>query len=152
MKLYTAALLALCAFAHAQNTITIGSLTFLWSGPGTGGDACIYEGKFDTTGVLQEPLIIRSETMYNSNGQPSFPFGPWQTPASFQEIIGCNDIVSGTMQIQLSKSGGPVTLTLANGDTFKTAGIVTVVIQALPGKKALRKNQAVPIVLTQIVP
>jgi hypothetical protein len=149
-------------------TITIGTFTYIgivaWS-PNFSVSA--YEVKFDVEGVTLGPIPITRWTIYV--GDSNFSEGPTSTadqpsggwvllggdPYSSSPLEACSiNCVMIALQVQLSKGGGPVTLTLANGDTFKTAGIVTVIIQALPGKSQLgiRRNQSVPIVLTQIVP
>jgi hypothetical protein len=161
MKLYTAVLLALsvCATAFGQNTITIGKFRYLGTRPQGISE---YEAFFDTTGVTLEPLRI--EWMNIIVGASAVQEGSFYTPALWKwignvaypdQLWPCGNCVMIALQVMLSphdNCGRPVTLTLANGDSFKTAGCVTVVIQALPGKSQLVRNQSVPIVLQQIMP
>jgi len=149
-------LFSLSAFAQEPVTesIVIGQFTYL--GTNIQGIST-YQAAFDTTNVTLEPLKIAKETMYV--GASSLERGPFQTPTIWQELGGdpnqsdlspCGNCVVIAMQVQLSVSGEPVTFALANGEEFKTKGVVTVVIQALRGKEALVKHQSVSIVLQRM--
>jgi hypothetical protein len=150
--------LLLSLFAYGQEpwsgTITIGTFRYLGTSPqGTSQ----YEAFFDTTGVTAKPLTIYWMNMIV--GPSAMQFEQFTTPKLFEEygsdsyetlLWPCGTCAVIALQLQLSENGHSTTLTLANGDTFRTAGFITVVLQALPGKFWLMKYQSVPIVLTQI--
>jgi hypothetical protein len=155
MKLTIAGLiLALALSAYGQNSITIGHFKYL----GTVQGLSTYLATFDTTNVTLEPITIQAATMIV--GPSAVQGGPFQTPQVWEEYGGysplplwpCGNCAMIALQVYLADSGHPVTLTLANGDPFKTAGLVTVVIHAKPGQQMLVENQSVPIVLQRINP
>jgi hypothetical protein len=145
-------LLSLPAFAQQpwSGTISIGTLTYAGTVGAVANNQyiCAYQVHIDTTDVTLDPIKIVSETMY-VDGESAWEI-PQQAPNGWNWFFLCNKPVVAALQLQFSKSGNPVTLTLVNGDTFRTKGIVTVVLSALPGKKALIANQSIPIVLQQM--
>jgi len=150
-------LLSLSAYGQEpwSGKITIGRFTYLGIDEATA--TSTYEAFFDTTGVTREPL--KGLRMQMIVGPSTLWEGPFETPRLWEEIGSaayetelwpCGGCAVIALQVFLDAQAKPVTLTLANGNTFKTAGIVTVVISAKPGQWQLLKNQSVPIVLTQI--
>jgi len=145
-------LLSLAAFGQPQS-ITIGRFKFVGNGPP--GTTSTYEAVFDTTGVTQEPITVWANIIVGASAASS---GLVQTPYVWKEFgsdayvtpLWACDCPVIALQVRISKSGGATFLTLADGSRFKTAGLVTVVLSAKPGKQVLLKDQSVPIVLQQM--